>query len=289
MEKIMFTNTSNEPRKIAVPKYFHRTPERPTPPSNALYIGLAIAGISFVALFAGEWWAICGGILGILVGGGLAVGGWGEIAFYNKALKQYEEEYKAAEPKPSDKQIDEWLKEDIEKLIQNALRELDLDPEQLQQDPIVVVGPSNTASLAIGKDGVVRYSKYDVVIVFLTEYHLAAYTATINMATGTTLRESTQEYHYTDIVSVSTRTESSKKFVLVFQGENKKLPVYKEFSLSVASGDHIRVVTPFDSPEFLELFESEGEVEIKIPETGADKAVRLIRARLREKKGGAQV
>ena len=302
----MSANASVEPRDMAVRKYFTSTPKKPQEPilvepnKTLFYRSLVLLGIS--ALIALSSSSLSGwGYLAFILSAVLTVWQGFKVFFdvriekmkkqreYRESLAKYNKAYQLAEPKPSDEQMDAWLQEDIKRLTDEALRELDLEPEQLQQDPIIVVGPSNTASLAIGKDGVVRYSKYDVLIVFLTEYHLAAYTATINMVTGTTLRESTQEYHYTDIVSVATRTESSKKFVLVFQGENKKLPVYKEFSLSVASGDHIRVVTPFDSPEFLELFESEGEVKIKIPETGADRAVRLIRARLREKKGGAHV
>ena len=212
----MTTNGSNEPRDIAVPKYFRRTPEKPQPPRSRLIIGLVILALGILSFFlaVNYWidsWGIGLAILGSVVGLKILHSDWSNKKEYSEVLKKYEEEYAQTEPKPSDKQMDTWLSEDIAKLTRAAMQELDLDPDDIQQDPIIVTGPSPEAAVAIGKDGVVRFSKYDVVIVFLTEYHLAAYHATLNMATGTPTRETTQEYHYSDIVSVFTKTESSKQ------------------------------------------------------------------------------
>jgi len=56
----------------------------------------------------------------------------------------------------------------------------------------------------------------------------------------------------------------------------------QKFSLAVASGDHIEVAVSF--PQLKDVVEKG-----RLAPTGADEAIRAIRARLREMKGGIQV
>lgn len=201
---------------------------------------------------------------------------------YAAALKKYQEQYDKAEPKPSDAQMDEWLQTDRVRIRAEALKKLDLESSQIVRDPIEVIGPANKADLAIGKDNVIRFSKYDLVTVYLTDYHLAAYKCTLDMAHGTQTDESTQEYHYKDVVSVATQTGGSDIFAVLLNGEHKSIASYQKFQLAVASGDRIEVAIAFLQ---LDDIIKEG----KLAPTGADEAIRVIRARLREMKGGVQV
>jgi hypothetical protein len=115
----------------------------------------------------------------------------------------------------------------------------------------------------------------------LTDYHLAAYQGKLELASGTLLNESTQEYHYTDVVSVSTQTASSGLIAVMMDGSKKEIASYQQFALSVASGQSIKVAISFPQ---LEDIVGKG----KLAPTGADRAISTIRTMLREKKGGTQ-
>lgn len=281
---------TNEPREKAVPKYFIKTPEKPEPPDVGtntvlMIVGGILAFIGVIALLAGGE-GICIGLLGLIAGGWLLWQGYFKKSSAEKAyaekMKQYEEKYKNAEPKPSDAQMDGWLQRDRERIRAEALHKLDLEPSQIVREPIEVIGPANKADLAVGKDNVIRFSRYDLVTVYLTDYHLAAYKCTLDMAHGTQTDESTQEYHYRDVVSVATQTAGSDIFAVMMNGEHKSIASYQKFQLAVASGDRIEVAIAF--PQMDDIIK-----EGKLAPTGADEAIRVIRARLREMKGGVQV
>jgi hypothetical protein len=192
--------------------------------------------------------------------------------------------------KPTDEQMDNWLNQDLEEIKRDALQKLDINEEDIITPPgfegqglqsIMFIGPSQKAELAIGQDLNIRFSIYDILIVYLTQYHLAAYKCTLDLATQIRTKESTQEYHYTDVVSVSTKTGSD--LALTVNGETKSIANYQQFALSVASGESITVATPTSFSEQILAIIKDG----KLPDSGADKAIRAIRSQLREKKKGA--
>ena len=274
-------------RKELVPKYFVTTPDEPKGGEwggAVLAIGAVVAVIGLLMLFSGRGDTACFSLI-MLIGGAFA--GWqGLLAMSSRSARMaaYRETLKRAEPKPTDKQMDAWLNADITRLKGEALKKLDLESEQLMRtEPLLIVGPADQTAVAVGKDGTIRFSRYDIVIIYLTDYHLAAYEGSLDIATGSTIRESTQEYHYTDVVSVATQTGSL--FNIEINGEKKSIDTYQKFALAVASGDHIDVVVAFPQKEQIKEFLSTGE----FPPSGAEEAIRVIRSRLREKKGGIQV
>lgn len=275
--------SSSESREIAVKKYFTKTPEPPGESNHVAWFVIgafgAVLGLGLMAMENGI------GIVILIAGGWCLWQGLSNWSTYSDTKSNYDKAYAEAEPKPSDEQMDAWLDRDIRRLTAEAVDKLDLLPEQIfneNKEPIKVVGPSRNADLAVGKDDIIRFSKYDLVLVYLTDYHLAAYKATLDMAQGTTTSESTQEYHYTDVVSVATQTEGSDLFAVMVNGEKKPVNSYQKFALSVASGERIEVVVGF--PQLSDIVK-----QGKLSPTGADKAISIIRSRLREKKGGTQV
>lgn len=294
---------SNEPREKAVPKYFIRTPDKPIledvarDKRNATFggvlmlVSLILVPLNWLLGLLGVFFLDIGTLL-FLASVLLIVGLWRYISANNsrkrkekanaEAMARYQEAFDKAEPKPSDQQMDNWLNADVQRITQEGLQKLDLELSQLLREPIIVIGPSQNAAARVGDDNILRFTQYDVVCVFLTNYHLAAFNGRLDMSDGVLTRESTQEYHYSDVISVSTRTESSQTFTLVVNGQHKSIPLFQEFALSVASGEQIRVVTAFPN---LEDYVQKG----KMPVTGADQAISAIRARLREKKGGVEV
>ena len=292
-----------EPREKAVPKYFIESPEKPETPNVGSKSGIVVMIIGGILTLLGllllrpemsEMIEVS--ILGqaVLIGGIIAgIAGFSNSVeaatakskaqtAYAEELKKYQKQYKKAEPKPSDAQMDEWLRTDRVRIRAEALKKLDLEPTDVVQNPIEVIGYAYGVDLAIGKDNVIRFSKYDLVIVYLTAYHLAAYKCTLDMAHGTQTDESTQEYHYRDIVSVATQTAGIDLFVVLLNGEHKSIARHQKFQLTVASGDRIEVVIAF--PQLDDIIK-----QGKLAPTGAEEAIRAIRARLREMKGGVQV
>lgn len=286
--------STSEKREIAVPKYFIKSPDKPSYIGSILLIclgGVGIVGVFLLIIISSlnntgynQFGSMISGVLCcsapffavIIVGIFMYLG---QKSIYDQALKK-------AEPKPSDEQMDNWKKSDLERIRKESLKKLDLEAlaEQVvtvSNGPIIVVGPSANTHIALGKDNIIRFSIYDVVIVYLTDYHLAAYSCTINMATGLETKESTQEYHYQDVVSVATQADNSSLFKIVHNGKDKPLANYQKFSLSVASGEKIEVVISL--PQADDLIKNGS-----LAPTGAENAVKLIRSRLREKKGGIQ-
>ncbi len=277
--------SSQENREIAVPKYFKKTPQAPKHQSTNVWIVFAILGLlaGFLGLadpYSFEMLPYCGFPVMLFCLYVAFLISWS----YKTRLKAYEKLSTETEPKPSDEQMDKWQQSDISRVKAEALNKLDLLPEQVvgdYNDPIIVVGPSTGALAAVGSDNIIRFSRYDVIVVYLTDYHLAAYSCTIELSNGLQTHESTQEYHYADVVSVSTQTDNSRIFKVVVDGQDKPLANYQKFALSVASGEKIEVAISF--PQIDDVIKN-----ARLAPTGAENAVKIIRARLREKKGGTQ-
>jgi len=188
---------------------------------------------------------------------------------------------------PTDKEIDEWFQEDIRKITKLAQEKLDIEPEKLVTQPIVIYKPIlwevpgipiSDIMYAKGKDGLLRFSAWEIVILFLLENYLAAYHANLNFITGEILNENTEEFFYKDIVKVGTNykeiprlpteNEALSKFSLL------KLP--KEvttFEIKVSSGDAISI---YDITKFLD--------SKIVPTPSLDEAIKTIRTIVREKK-----
>lgn len=265
---------SADSREVAVRKYFKPTPEKP---SYAVEVILMIAGGILLVVCLGTREAA---VQIILLVAALGLGLRGAWKYYVKR-RDYMEDYNECEPKPSDEQMDRWLDEDLGRIRSEAGNKLGVVPEQLVNldDPLVVVGPQKSAKWKIGEDEIFRFSGYEVVVIYLSNYHLGAYTCDLDMHKGLIGREETQEYHYTDVVSVAT-VHSDSRFTLVDEdGTERTIPSQQMFSLSVASGESIRIAVAF--PHIEDILRH-GELR----PSGADKAVSQIRTMLREKKGG---
>lgn len=182
---------------------------------------------------------------------------------------------------PSDTLVDQWLKEDIDKLVNQSYQKLGIEKVEGMPAPLVIISPVywqvrgidvKDLGLRKGKDRILRFSVYQVTIFQLHEYVLASYICHYNFLRSTSLNEMTNEYHYKDVVSVSTQ-EVSSNYQLP---DGQKLVHVQEFKLSVASGESIQVtINPF------QIAKSENA---QLPPTGAERAVSVLRNMLREKK-----
>lgn len=217
----MDANTEADHRKKRVEKYFRETPDRKRRTLAIIRISASIAGFLLAMIMLG------GGSdgFGIFF---LAVSGYGGYKGTRKMINYYKE-YSAAEPKPSDEEMDHLLGGDLEKICNLAMKELDLTLDQIQlfekqpdpvanlckkenleekiERPMLVFGPSLPSRMtAVGKDGISRFADYNILVICPTNYHLALYQTEVDFLTGGFRYENTDEYHYDDVVAVSTNT-----------------------------------------------------------------------------------
>ena len=251
------TPIPNDTKREEIRKYFakHKT---------TLPIILLIAGVA--ALFGARPDSVLG-ILGILVAIGSVV--WLFILWGVERRR------------PSDDTIDNWLREDADRLKTMSLDRLNLDVSDLVQPSLVITGPilwrirgvpENEMAWRTGKDARTRFSINSVTVIHFTDKKLSSYQCDYNFIRGAPLNEHDDEYYYKDVVSVSTR-EISTNYTLP---NNQIMKRAQSFTLSVASGEHISVVV---SSEDIKQFTG-GEVV----DTGIDSSIKAVRKVLGERK-----
>jgi hypothetical protein len=233
-------------------------------------VWMIIIGIPFLAYYG----------LGLVL---IGIGIWG-LVDYNK--------------KPTEAQMDTWLEEDLKMLHNKALSKTGTDPSELVGEPVMVTGPRfwNIAGAEVafkkGKDNILRFTPVGVTVLNFTPNQLIAYGSALDLTTGNALNESTDEYFYRDVVSVSTKTKS---MTVQFSGTGAvkgglmgglmgalktglQLNSAETFELTTSGGTSIEVVLRDPS-----LIEKMGGGDI--PTTRAEKAIQTVRKMLREKKG----
>jgi len=182
---------------------------------------------------------------------------------------------------PGDQTIDAWLVDDIEQIKKRSLGRLNIDKSELIRDSIVIRGPilwnkngipSDDLAWKKGKDERTRFSINALTVVHLTEHRLSSYQCDYNFMRGVPLNEQDDEFHYRDVVAVSTRDDSTN-YTLPNGNLMKQAQLFK---LSVSSGDSIEVVV--NSTDLVNFTGG------SIMETGLDNAIKALRKVLGEKK-----
>jgi hypothetical protein len=183
---------------------------------------------------------------------------------------------------PGDKNIDAWLIDDISHLKKRSMERLNIEEiELIRKDSVVIRGPIlwETRGIPVkeltwkkGKDQRIRFSINAVTIVHLTQHKLSSYQCDYNFIRGVPLNERDDEFHYRDVVAVSTRDDSTNytlpNGILMKQAQF--------FKLAVSSGDSIQAVV--NSSDLLQFTGG------TMPDTGLDDAVKALRKVLGEKK-----
>jgi hypothetical protein len=146
-----------------------------------------------------------------------------------------------------------------------------------------------------GSDQKARFSPVDVTIINFTEHQLNSYQCALDLMTGKPLCEGVSEFFYTDIVSVSTQSDTEtyripdmeKRLLqlapkLVKNAVNGVLQVNsaETFVLASSGGTKIRVV--LNDPVVLGSLGGGN-----VPKEWAEQAVHAVLKMVREKKVGA--
>jgi hypothetical protein len=290
----------SDSRKDAVRRYFKETPDS-TEEKRAIRM-MQLAGVG--ALFATA-------LLVVGVPAGAAATGLVTLALLLQGLEQrasYRRRFAAAEPKPTDAQMDALLREDLRRASDRALVRLGLTRDELELrsqdvDPlapdgrrrladqgrgaIAVFGPRLHGQGRIGIDRRWRFPNYEIMVICPTGHHLGIYECVLDLATGRRRDEETHEYHYADVVAVRTTTaampdvsvdvldSAARHHISLGRTLNRK------FQIIVSSGDRSSIIVGIKDDDE----EQTGEV-VRLQESGIELVIEAVRRMLREKKGG---
>ena len=165
--------TTSLTRSEAVRKYFIKTPVKPSEPDYSSYqrkmfIGGGLLFLALILVLSRQGFPVLLGIVSGYFSFKLLSKGFSAYSDkkkeYTSDYEQYEKDYEKAEPKPSDEQMDRWLNDDIEKIIKESLRRLDLEHEDYIAEPRLIGGPASLKETryARGRDGKTRYSHFNL-------------------------------------------------------------------------------------------------------------------------------
>jgi len=188
---------------------------------------------------------------------------------------------------PSDRQIDQWFEEDLRGISKHALEKLDLTADLLtEKAPLQIIGPifwdwdvygvpEDDMWLKLGGDNTLRYTIISVLYIFTAEHLLAAYECVFNFLKNERLHEDTYEFHYQDIVAVTTHEEARSR-VLPHKKKMKKTLKEREFHITVP-GESISMI--IDSETLTS--DLKGDVYRK---DDVERTVQRLRSLIRDKK-----
>lgn len=189
--------------------------------------------------------------------------------------------YFALGGKATDQEIDKYWAEDLAETSKVALGKVGLDQSELVAESLQITGPilwgtngvrSEELCWKKGADNRIRFSVQRVTVILFTENQIACYSCDYNSIRGVALNEATDEYFYKDVVSVSTKTESSNLSL----PNGVRLESSQYFALTTSGGTAVRVLV--SDPRLAELTQGD------IPTQSVDKAINAVRAMLRQKK-----
>ena len=283
-------------REDAVPRYFTKTPKKPTPePPDQTAFGCFVMGLLFaligvaalILLFTRADFLRFAGFPFLLVGLILAVLGFffrNSIERDNQAKLDVEmEKYNAAlakaEPKPDPEQLDEWLQADMDRYNVSADMFHGISPQMLDDRKIIVKGIFEGVEAIIGKDNRIRFSAYELLFIYFHERSLSLVKTTHYLRTGKPDKVLVDEIHAGHIDSVSFETRNGFPIKLNHQ-ERKvdgihRLKIWLTGSRTIevdtldgvlyVAGDNVVVNPP--SPPDSNIAEEETMTELKIGNT----------------------
>ncbi|MEV6103482.1 hypothetical protein AB0M28_02055, partial [Streptomyces sp. NPDC051940] len=291
---------SSRPDGAWIERYFIDPPDPAQLQAAQLKMGLGGGGavLGLLMLVVGDGGVAFLGFVGLVAG----------VVFLIKGLTakgRYDAAYAKAYPRPSDADIDAIIGTDAFSIVNRALPQLGITPDDLvaprdaggtrgngfadiaasvggsggsaSANQMVVQGPAMPCRTAVGEDGRIRFSRYSFMVICPTAYHLAIYRCVLDLYTGGLTKEETSEFHYNDVVAV--RTESKPLFqggIMVRPSQLQRFRFFdtvREMQIVVSSGDRASIATRVASSQETSV---DGSDALDFPDV-----LRRVRAMLR--------
>jgi hypothetical protein len=152
--------------------------------------------------------------------------------------------------KITDSEIDQACIDAIQNIKNEAINRLGVDEDQVKMaEPILIKGydffdDSSDILYKQGKDGIWRSSQYKAVLFFFSSEQVFCFSRTFSLIKRDEQYDSTDEYFYRDIVSVST-TQNKRRITINEKVDGKKTPVTSEvtsecFRLTTSGGTSVQ-------------------------------------------------
>lgn len=116
--------------------------------------------------------------------------------------------------KPSDREYDNWVREELANLEETALKKTGVAESELVRDSIMINYPRsrNIGGAEFGikvgdSDGLIRYMPQGATVICFTEDYLAFFHCIVDMTTGNILNQGSETIYYSEIVAIQTKTE----------------------------------------------------------------------------------
>lgn len=139
---------------------------------------------------------------------GLVILVWGGIGITRYAIK-----VTATRPKATGAEMDAWLEEALIPTAQTGAKRLNVHPTELvgpmEDSRLIFVGFPNVPNVQIarGDDKKLRYSHYEILVVFLSNWRLPVYQVNYDIENGVTVLENTKEYNLGQVDGIETSSD----------------------------------------------------------------------------------
>lgn len=285
--EVVHEKVSADPeRRRLVPRYFTPDPHAPKPvTTTSAIVMLALGVVSLVgscalvsvgvggpsgdSVLSGACVSVLflGAAIGLFVGSAKA---FARNRLYRAAKRQYDLDWHAARPKPSDAQMDQWLNEDVNWIAtlgaekHNLRNRLLGDGGSLLDQPQALVGLSGrtqrirhqgtvadsssptgfrlvvteidvpVARVRYGLDGRLRADNYQVLVIYLTRDRVCVFEVELEVATRRLVSTRRLAFRYRDVVAIEVSTEPV--------GRPEAEQIQKQLAAYLLTGVSVRVV-----------------------------------------------
>lgn len=184
-------------RQKLVRNYFTRNPRIAVREYAKVVIGIALIAIGESVAFL----AVVGVLLLL----------WGIVGFARYGIHLLR-----TRPRATDAQMDNWKNEALIPIAERGARRLNVHPTELgsaddESGRLIFVGipdfgeeTSSVVKGKRGKDGVRRFSAYEVMVLYLSNWRLPVYTSILDMETGNFVTDETKEYNLSQVDGIET-------------------------------------------------------------------------------------
>ena len=245
-------------------------------------------GIFFMFYFESVITTFVVGTISILIG----------FIFFYRWMKPYYSQKSKFDKRPTDNQIENWLLQDIKKLIKpKAIEMLSIDENNIQDDNFIIVPhpiywkmkmiDEEHITKVETSEGYYNYSAFKVQILALTDNYVSLFTCNYNSINNEFHAENTNEFFFDDISSIKNDLEHlSFKFIDMEEDDNNdedneenknenEIGEARVFKLKNMSGESLSIITDIPS------LESSPRISQKL-----DKIIQVLRLILRNRRYG---
>jgi hypothetical protein len=290
-----------EKRFELVSKYFVQEPKKPV----GAYVRLGLALFLFVVAVASAGSAgganSCVAVLAAIGALVLLFQGLGRMFKYSRA-------HRAAFPRATESQLDAWLDEAIQPIVDTGREKLNIHPAEMGSAGrtlyLVFRGIPEWREAPgglwwrPGPDGVTRYSAYKIMVIYLSDWRMPVYESVLDLSTAATWGDSTMEYGLNQVDGMETRSDrinlldtdrkTGTDMAPVGDGSKAHFTESQLINLSVAGRLAVRLRLGIKPTETLVVTGVDNGGWSATPRSEVDKMISQLREHLRTRSGAAQ-